>query len=183
MAIVSKAALMGIVQPLTGLSATSVVWAKDPYPMVSDVDAAIVTLSLRSFTQLGVDNHRYQFVPGNNPPTTATFETDEIGLRNVVLSLRCEVYNNSAEAGELLDRVRSLLHQQSTLTALNGINLALQYSELISDLPTKYDNRVVNCAVLDVHLGGQSIYSATQTGQGWIDTVDTADKIPGTLTP
>lgn len=183
MALVNKVGLMALVQPMTGLQATSVVWDKDVQPFISDIDQAKVTLSLKQYQPLGVDEHRYTYTPGNSPPVNSTFETEEVGQRTVCLSIRCEVFSQSAEAAEILDAIRTQIHADVNVEALTAVGLAYQKTQQSNDLPTTYDRRVVNVAVLDIYFGAAATYSNTQTGFGWIDTVNGDNVIIGTLNP
>lgn len=179
MKVVDKAALLAIIAPLTGLSSpTSVLWANDPQPMISDIDQAKVTIKLTSIGANGIDEARYTFTDNSelSPPAPSLFETSEVGQRDVVLSLRAEVFEAGAEAVEILDAVRTGLRKQSTADALNGILLAVQTMEPTVDLPTTYDNRVVSVASMDVKLAGLAQSSETEVGFGWIDTVNTDDE-------
>lgn len=162
---------MAIIQPTTGLHPYSVVWEKDPRPMVSDIDRQLVLMSLKSSDYLGAsDDQRLTYVPGLNPPTTATFTQESSGPRTLVIQLKCESYDYNVEAYETLERVRTLLNKQSELEA---IGLSFATSKLIIDLPTSYDNRVVNVAILEITLNAVATQTVqTQVGQGWIDTVD-----------
>lgn len=187
MSAVNKTGLMAIIQPLTGLLATSVSWDHDPEGMVSDVDTIQVTLLLRTFVQYGTDDRRFTFT-NITDPAHSTYQNDVVGQRSTTLVVRAESYNRSSEAGELLELLRTRLQRNSVLYALNAINLAYQTSRLITDLPTIYDNRVVSVAVLEIDLSAISVDLGTiqnggfETGQGWIDTVDGNNIIPGTIT-
>ncbi len=179
MSLINKDALMAIIQPLTGLIPESVTWDKDPQNMVNDVDAASVTLSIKNSTFLGgSDDKRRTYTAGVQPDQSdATYVFELTGQRSFTLQLKCEVYDKSAEAYEILEKVRMLLNANSELSA---IGMAVQNHQIITDLPTSYDNRVVNVAVLELQLGlVVDIVASTQTGAGWIDTVDDKGATPG----
>lgn len=182
MAVLNKAGLMAIIQPMTGLTKNGVYWDLDNEPPVNDVDRARVRMRVRGYAPVGSDEHVYTYTPGGAPPGTATFTTTEAGNRNIQISIIAEAYSKGIEATEILEKIRIRLNADVTASALNALGLAFQHARVTADLPTTYDNRVVSVASMDLFLGGVASYSATQTGQGWIDTVNTTDSVPGTLT-
>ncbi len=170
-AILLKDQLMAVVQPLTGLPPWAVRWEKDPRPMVSDISRALVTMSLKTSEALGGSDDKRRTIEDDN----LTLEV--AGQRILTLTLKCEVYDFSAEATTILEQVRTLLHAEFQLDALGLSRIS---SRLINDLPTTYDNRVVNVAVLEIRLGQVvSFVASKKIGQGWIDTVNTTNVVPG----
>lgn len=171
--LVLKTGLMSIIQPLTGLSATSVVWDEDPQPMVSDVDRALVTLKLGSYASNGVDEVQSSF------DDVRGYQTVQVGQRNVTLTIRVETYDKSVEASEILERLRIRLRRGSVGTSLNNIRLALQTIDATQKANTKYDNRVMNVSIMDIHLAAVSRDNLNALGVA--DTyIATTDPIVGT---
>lgn len=175
MALIDKTVLMGYIQPLTGLLATSVVWEKDPEPFISPVDNAIVKLNLLSYSSRGIDDVTRTFTSGMSPFLT----TVQQGLRSVNLQIKVEVYNKSSEAVEVLETIRTALKNLNNIYALNALGLALFSIGPTIDLPTHYDNRVVSVASMTISLGATSTYTETPSVDGWMDTVNTDDTVPG----
>lgn len=174
MALVNKAFVMALIQPMTGLQATSVVWDKSNQPFISDVDRAKVTLSLKSYAGNGVDDIRRELI---DPSIPTTYYTTHVGQRNLVLTLKCEVYDHEAEASEILENVRMQLRQTEIVNLMTDNFLSLQAIEGTVDLPTTYDDHVVNVASMDIHLGAVNQRPRGQV-DGYIETVNTNDQVP-----
>jgi hypothetical protein len=181
--IVDKVSLLALILKISGL-AGGVVWIDDPLPTASGALQAQIKLKLSSFAGNGVDETRFTYTAGS----PGTLDTTQVGNRNIVLSVRAECYRRSAEAGELLDRIRTRLKRNSSLQTLLGLNLAIQTMAPTAYLPTTYDNRVLSVASMDVMLGGVQIDDISNDtdpsgeGETWIDTVDGDNQIPGTIT-
>ncbi len=169
-----KRKLQALIVALSGLKSTSVTWDKDPRPMVSDGDRALLTMSLKSSDYLGgADDRRRYF-----DLVTSKYTLEITGPRTVVFSMKCEVYDYQLEAYSILERIRTLLNGN---LELSSINMCYQTCQLITDLPTTYDNRVVNVAILEVQLGlVSSLIAKEEIGSGWIETVNITDRVPGT---
>lgn len=180
--VLKKWKLMDVIQKISGLLPTSVVWEKDPRPMVSDIDNALLLLSVKISDYLGgADDKRRTFYPGvgSNP---GLYVTELTGQRTLTLTLKCEVYDYQAEAYEILERIRTIINGGFELSSAG---IAYQDSQIITDLPTGYDNRVVNVAVMELQFGIVSslpAYYQYPAGQGWVDTVNTNNIIPGNFT-
>lgn len=183
MSVINKAALLALIQGWTGLvplaaaTGTGYVaglncwWAKDPDSMVAPQEGAKVTLDLRSIKSLGIDDQIQTFNNTGNP-LTSTISVGNQGMRDVVLSVKCEMYDLSAEAMEVLDTLRTRFMAPDASASLNAINIAWQGCEDAHDLPTTYDNRVVSVAQMDVRLSALNSYVWTSSpGTGWVDTV------------
>ncbi len=98
-----------------------------------------------------------------------------------MLSLQCEAFDYSVEPLEYLDAARTALFQQTNLDALNALGFAFQSAETTVAIDLTIDTRTVNTAILDIHLAAVATNTITQTGQGWIDFVNTTDVVPVTL--
>jgi hypothetical protein len=190
--VVDKTDLLALIQGWTGLTPLAAAtgtgyvaglncgWAKDPNFHVNSDDAAAVWLSLRSIKGNGIDDTVQSFNNTGNPATSSISET-QTGQRDAVLSIRVEMYDLSAEAAEILDKLRTRFGSFDGSASLNAIGLAWQGCEGSVDLPTEYDNRVVSVASMDVRLSALASYVWTSpVGTGWVDTV-----VPpvGTFTP
>lgn len=174
--VVNKSGLQIIILGLSGLTqSTSVIWGLDPTPFISDVDRAMIYMKVRQFQPEGNDDTRYSL-------SGTTFTTEQCGQRVTVLTMRAEVYDQSLEASDLLETVRVGLRLPTTIVALNAINLAYVRCGPTQDVNYEIDNRVVNAATMEVWLNGIVDISSTQNNEGWIETVNSNNKIPGTIT-
>jgi hypothetical protein len=181
--VLDKAGFQAIIVGITRLLPTSVVWSIDPQPMVSDIDRALVTLKMTSLTSLGVDEHRRTFNDPSQPPNSLT--TLEIGNRELIINVQYEAFDRGdGGALEALDRIRTMLRAETVRDQLNAINLALEYIQPSVRFPETSEQRYVSAAAFDVFLGGiGAVVSQVQVDSGWIDTVNTNNVVPGTLTP
>lgn len=183
MPVIDKTDLLNLLQGWTGLtplaSATgtgyvaglNMVWAKDPQFQTNADDAALVTLSLRSIKSNGIDD-RVQSFNNTGNPSTSTLQLTQTGQRDVILGIKVEMYDASAEATELLDTLRTRFMSEDGSLSLTAIGIAYQGCEAAVDLPTSYDNRVVSVAQMDVRLSGLNSYTWTSPqGLGWVDSV------------
>lgn len=174
MTVLDKTDLAQHIFNISGLTQrSSLVWDYDPRPEVSDVDQQLVTMKVRTSDYLGgADDKRRTYTPGVlTNQSDATYTLELTGQRTITLQLKAESYDYQVESYEILERIRTLINANFELT---GFGLAYQTCNLITDLPTNYDNRVVNVAILEIQFGAVSSYVANeQIGQGWIDTVFT----------
>lgn len=183
MNVLDKDGLLAIIQQVSDLPVGSVFWSLDPNPAVSDTARAQVKLEVFDMYALGVDEHRRHVSDGTDGYPLNTFWTQEIGNRHVVINVRAEAFDKSVEAAEIIDRIRTLIRADATTAQLDALRLAYVWSEKAHRLPTAYDQRVVNAATADFTFAGiANIVSDVQNNQGWIDTVNTTNLIPGTLT-
>lgn len=178
MALIDKVALMGYLQPLTGLLVTSVIWENDPNPFVSPTDNAIVKFKITSYGGRGIDDviRTYTGPAGSDP---AFLTTVQQGLRSFNLQVKAETYNKSSEAVEVLETLRMALRNLENINTLNGLGISLFNIGDTLDLPTHYDNRVVSAAIMTVYMGATNTYTQAPSLDGWVDTVNTDDFVPG----
>ncbi len=178
--------LRSIIAGLTELSDSATNWATDGDPFVGDMDRAKVTLDLFSMSALAVDEHRRAYGPPGYPADA--FVTTEIGNRTLVITVMAETYDGGAQAAELVDRIRTGIRTEATTAKLNAINLAFVWAEQATRVKRVVDSRVVNVAIADFTFAGiaQQVSSVVRDGSGdvggWIQTVNTTNQVPGTLT-
>lgn len=148
--IVNKTALLALVKTCSGLTQYGVFWYNDPNYAVNATDKCAVKCRLRGYAGRGIDEKRYTYSAGS----PGTMVNEQVGNRDVVLSLVVESWGLSAEASEVLDQIRTRLRRESSRDALLAINLALQTIDATIELPTTVDNRAVSVASMDIHLSG-----------------------------
>lgn len=181
--VLDKDGLLAIIQSLTGLSPGACFWSLDPNPAVGDTDRAQVKLEVFNMEALGVDEHRRHVSDGTDGYPANTYWVQEIGNRHAVINIRAEAFDRSVEASEIIDRIRTLIRANTITDQLNAINLAYVWSEKALRVPNAADTRALNTATADFTFAGiANIVSEVQEQQGWIDTVNTNNTIPGTLT-
>lgn len=178
MSLIVKSDLMGFIQPLTGLLTTSVSWRNDPATFVSPTDNVSINLKLSGIKYWGVDDVVRTFTPG----TPGTYSVTSYGVRCFNLEIVAEAYNYQAEAIEVLENLRMRLGAQFNIEALNLLGMTIHKIGPTIDLPTQYDNRVVSAAYMLCDMGATNSLSWGENSGTWIDTVNTNDKIPGTIT-
>jgi hypothetical protein len=190
MTVVDKNNLLALIKKVSGLTG-GVYWIEDPNPTASgEIPTATgpvqaqIKLDLRGLTGVGVDETQYTYTPGS----PGSLDTTQTGCRQVTLIVRAEMYRRADEADELLDKIRTRLRRRSSLATLLGLNLAIATIGPTISIPTRYDNRVISCSLMEVVLNGVAIDDiSTDTdpageGETWIATVDTTNNIPGTIT-
>jgi hypothetical protein len=159
-------------------------WAMDNDPMVGDQDRAKVTLDLTMLEALAVDEHRRTLSDGTDGYPAGTFETLEIGNRELIVNIRVEAYDASVEAAEIIDLIRTGIRAEAITAKLDAIRLAFVHASATTRLPTSYDTRVVSVASADFEFGGiASLTTVILPGVGgdYIASVDTNNSIPGTI--
>jgi hypothetical protein len=182
--VLDREGLRSIIAGVSGLRDGAVFWANDPNPTVGDMDRAQVTLELFSMGALGVDEHRRYFNPPDQPPNS--YETIEIGNRELVVTIRVETFDGGVEAAEILDAIRTGIRAEAVTAQLDAIALALEWAEKSTRVRNVIDNRVVSTAVADFRFGGvarQVSQVLTETQGGFIESIDVDNQVPGTLTP
>jgi hypothetical protein len=180
--VVDKVGLRAIISSLTGLADGEIFWENDPNPFPGEQSRAQVKLKLFGLSTIGIDEHRNAFNPPGYPANS--FVTTEIGNREVIISIRVEMYDLSAEAAELCDAIRTGMRAAAVRDRLNAINLALESTTPTKMLPTTYDNRVVSVATFDIQFGGiaSQVSQVQAPNTGWIQTVNGNNIVTGTFT-
>ena len=180
MRIVDREDFAALIQSLTGLQ--TVYWATNNMPYISDTDRMSVELEVFSIRSQGVDEHRYALSPAGYP--TGQWVVTEVGNREVTITMRVRAFDANVDAAEMLDQIKTLLRSAASTATLNGLNLALEWAGPSIRIKEDIDTRAISCSVADFKFGGiSSIVSDSELNQGWVDTVNTTDIVPGTLTP
>jgi hypothetical protein len=182
--ILDKDGFLALIASLTGLSPGATFWSLDPNPAVGDQDRAQVKLEVFNMEALGVDEHRRHISDGTDGYPDQTWWVQEIGNRHIHINIRAEAFDKGVEAAEIIERVRTLIRADANTARLDAMRLAYVWSEKTIRLPTTYDTRVVNVATADFLFAGISnIVSEIVLQQGWIETVNGNNQVPGTITP
>lgn len=174
--VLAKDALLAIVGPLTGLSQDAIVWGLDGQPAVNEVDNAIVRFVVRGFAGVGVDQTVRVY-----DSTTGANQSQQVGQRVLRIQVLCEAYDAGVEASEILDQLRTGLFTDDTTNATTAANLAFQRATGTVNVPTEYEERVVNAATFDLFLGGAAVTDLLPPRDGtpgWIATVNGNNKVP-----
>ncbi len=177
MATFNRAGFLTLIAGLTGLQGPlSTVWARDAQPFVSPGDQAIVKCTLRKLTPFMWDETRYSYTP-----TTGAYTEQIYGVRDVTITIRVEQFAFQVESSEILELVKTSLQLQSVRIGLQALGLSLKRIE--ADISRDYiaDNREVNMAQADFTFNVVSSVEFTQFNEGWIDTVDGDNSVPGTI--
>lgn len=183
--VVNKPGFLALIDSLTGLQPGATVWVNDPRPMIGDVNFAQVTLEMFSSTALGIDEHRRE--SSTDPVSGApTMTSDDLGNRDIMITVKAYTYVYEAEATEILESIRAGLRLETSVAAMDVINLALVWAGTITRIPTVADNRALSSAALDIKIAGVS-HIQTITTSGWITSIGPDPSspnptIPGTLT-
>ena len=184
MNVLDKDGFLSLIASISGLQPTSVYWWIDPTPTVSDIDRAQVRLEVFNMYALGVDEHRRHVSDGTDGYPVNTYWVQEIGNRHITINIRAEAYDRGVEASEIIDRIRTLIRADAVTAQLDALRLAYVWSEKAMRVPNAADSRALNTATADFTFAGiANIVSETQNNQGWIETVNGTNQIPGTLTP
>jgi hypothetical protein len=180
--VVNKDGLLAILGGLTGLSAVAIEWGLNPNAFVGDQDRAKVQLQLFGIEALGVDEHRRAYGPPGYPATA--YVTTEIGNREVTINVYAETYDYNVEAQEILDLIRTAIRSEAVNNALFNIQLVFQWMSGTTVLKEHRNNRAISAASADIKFGGIAQFvSSVEDNQGWIETVNTTNVVPGTFTP
>ena len=178
--VLDKAGFRAIIASLTGLSVPATEWGLDPNAFVGDLDRAKVQITLESMEATGVDEHRRALGPPGYP--AASFITTEIGNRTLHVNLYAECFDYQIEAAELIDLVRTGIRADAVTAQLNAINLAFEWMSVTTRIAQVRNERALNAATADIRLAGINyIVSGNETNEGWIETVNGNNIIPGTF--
>ena len=157
--------LMTILQPLTGLSPAACLWGLRPERQVNAGDFARVTMRNRGILPRGTDQHIRTI-----DPTTGLMSVQQLGQRDIRVTILAESFAPQLAAAEILENVRTGLYDEDVVNALNAIGLAFQRCVVTSELPTVYDEEVISAAVMDLYLGGFKLTDAKSAT--WIETIN-----------
>jgi hypothetical protein len=144
-----------------------------------------VVLSIRSIASVGQDEHFLVTVPINGEDTLVPALAGE---RRVTLSVRVESHNNTDTtwAWQTIERIRTRLGRQSSLDALEAINLALIDAGPAVPVPVVRDRREWSVASMDVALAAAFTDVETDAPFDWIQSVEltaSVADIAGTVLP
>jgi hypothetical protein len=183
MPVLDTRGFIALIQSLTGVQ--NVVFSHDRTPQIGDIDRAQIVLTYKSMVARHVDEHRPVWNDPAYPPGTSYVL--EIGNRDVIVSVRAEVYDGGAEAIELIEAIRIGIRSAAATETLNGMLLAFQGMSPAVDRHFIAETREVCAAVADIRLGGISRVKTgiILPGQGgdYIAEILPNNIIPGTLTP
>lgn len=168
--VVNKAALLAIIQPLTGLSVAAVYYDLDSEPTFNGGDAAQVTLRVKVSAPVGDDTRLFD-LDGSNTMTVRV-----VGQRVVRLTLKASVMARDIEASEILDNVRASLMLPSVNDALQALGLGFQMCTATTDVSMVVDDRMENVAIMDILFNAAKVLDAVPVdpaagvGAGWVQT-------------
>jgi hypothetical protein len=181
------AVITGIAETTWGLGATVAFWEDDPNPMVSDTDAAQITLSAPKIDAVGVDEHRRHLSDGTDGYAAGTFWTLEVGNRKVMITIKAQTFNKGVAAAELVDAIRTGLSSDTVTAQLNALNLAFVWASNSVRIKVNVDERVVSTAAADFEFAGVSQFVSQVilpgVGGDYIASVNTNNIVPGTVSP
>ena len=134
-------------------------------------DKAICLLSISPASGQGFDDRRQE--DDLEQPLNQELQDAIVGIRNVILSIRVESYDQSDDKTALhyLEKVRTRLRWRTTTAALNAVKVAFRGTKDLTDLSAVRDQRMASLANLDIKLGSLSI-EKDPTRYGYIETVD-----------
>lgn len=125
-----------------------------------------ITATVSGLQSDGVDEVRLRL-----NTTTNLQESTQCGNRRFTVSLRFES-DQSGEAYELADRVRTRIRRAGARAAMEAAGLALVTSSAVQDVVVTWDKREISAAVLDLFLAA-AVKEADPTSDGvWIETAD-----------
>lgn len=177
--IVDRDGFVSLIQSITGLK--TVYWATNGQPFISDEDRMSVELEIFSVKSLGVDEHRPFYSAPGYPANS--YVITEVGNREVIMTIRVRAFDGNTDASEMLDVIKTLLRSAASTAALNALSLAVEWMGPSVRIVENIDTRRINTSVADFRFGGISqMDSSLELNQGWIDTVDGNNIVPGDLT-
>ena len=139
-------ALVTLAAALTGLDA---VWENQPRPEINDTTRGIVLLSFGQTTSVGRDEVRSAYDSG-----TDDYGDTAVGQRMLPWRIKVESLeqDDNLTAWAYLEQLRLRLRWQSSIDALNAVNVSLATTGQVQDLQVPVDQRVASIAALDVML-------------------------------
>lgn len=186
MSVLDRDAFKALVAQLADMPPGTVYWEIDPNAVVSDTVQAEIQLKLFMISALHVDEHRRHVSDGTDGYPAETFVIQEIGNREVKITMIAKTFNRGVEAMELIDKVRTRIRADKVVAQLNAMNLALEWIEKPQPVTTVYEQRAVSVAVCEFRFGGiNQDVDTIPAGQGgdYIATVNGNNQVPGTFTP
>jgi hypothetical protein len=170
--------ILPVVKKLTHLEA---VGGNAPRPVLGATgreDAYILATTLSS-RQIGKDETRMDMDPRD--PTGATLRRNVCGVRQVVISFRCECFQAQLSPVTVLERLRWGWNTMAGWQALNALNVAVAHIENIQHLGTQTVNkRAMRIAVMDVTFNWALNWVPPADLDGTIASVDGGTQEPGT---
>lgn len=98
--------------------------------------------------------------------------TTQDAMRVFVMYLKAESFVPTVHAEDILETVRLRLFRPSSLARLRTKNMTATHAEVIVDLPTSYDTRVVSAASLDIHMAVRHAEIDETDDGNWIETAE-----------
>jgi hypothetical protein len=169
--------LLALAAALTGLD---VVWEDQPRPATSDVSRGIVLLSFTATASVGRDEVRTTFDTGSQD-----FGDTAVGQRMLPWRIKVDSLEqgNADTAWNILEKMRLRLRWQSSIDALNALNVSIATTGQVQDLQVPVDDRVISRAALDVMLNA-SFSEADPTRYPYIaEITGTLQLLPGAEKP
>jgi hypothetical protein len=169
--------LLALAAALTGLDA---VWENQPRPETNDVTRGIVLLSFTATASVGRDEVRTTFDVG-----TQDFGDVAVGQRALPWRIIAESLEqkNVNTAWAILEKMRLRLRWQSSIDALNAVNVSIATTGQVQDLQVPVDDRIISKAALDVSLNA-SFSEADPTRYPYIaEITGTSQLLPGAEQP
>ena len=178
MSVLNVASFISIVQGLSGLTGNAVGESRSSTPLISDTELAYVSIDWGTLQSVGTDETRRVLVGSGN---TGVLTETVSGSRQIVITIRCEEYDIGVDPKERLDRITMGLDLRPTVDALYAIGLALAHVRAEVSATYTVNSREVRMAQADYFFNASNALDYVYpTGQGWIDTVNGTDKVPGT---
>lgn len=109
--------------------------------------------------------------------------TEQCGVRRVTLRVKVLAYDVNAMEASLMETIRSRLYRKSSKAALRAVNLALIGVEAITSQDRADDGRNVMWGSMDVMLAWAVSETDTTAEGGIVETVNTTNEVPGTVSP
>lgn len=184
MPVLDRDGFKALIAQLADMPPGTVYWEIDPNPVVSDTTQAEIQLKLFSISALHVDEHRRHVSDGTDGYPAGAFITQEIGNRELRITLIAKTFNRGVEAMELIDKVRTAIRADTVVAQLNAMNLALEWIEKPLPMPTVYEQRGVSVAACEFKFGGINQTVAVippNQGGDYINTVNGTNVVPGTF--
>jgi len=179
-----RTTLLDVIQKASGNLQT--VWAEDPRPMVSPTSKALITLSIHMGDEKGWEYERHYIPAQGQTPGHNDFN---LGITNTyVLNVRVEQFANSPgnKAWELANFIRRKCYRDDLHKELLAANIYFADYGSVTNLPTTYDTQVISCAYFEIQCWAVEADAdplLDRSEGDWIDTVNTDNVVPGTVTP
>lgn len=159
------------------------VWLDKRRPYIDPKEQATVFLHVRQTESIGIDDRRYEVLPGPPVIPAPALEETAVGHRRVLLEIRVESFRHDDDrfAFFAAEKIRSALSFRSSLDRLRGINVAIIRKDRTLDLSNVIqDDRVTSVAILELVLAVGICVADTKNPVFNIETVNAPG---GTLLP